>query len=60
MAEVNSSTESRISSVVRLRNTFVTTFAPARSNALALSYSQFVPGNTGINTVGLATLFLHT
>ena len=30
------------------------TFAPARSKALALSYSQLVPGNTGINlTSGL-------
>ena len=35
-------------------------FAPALSKAWALSYSQFVPGNTGINTVGFATLFLHT
>ena len=41
-------------------NTFVITFAPAFSKALAESYSQFVPGNTGINTVGFATLFLHT
>ena len=30
------------------------TLAPALSNAFILSYSQFVPGNTGINTVGLA------
>ena len=36
------------------------TFAPARSNAFALSYSQLVPGNTGINTVGCAILCLHT
>ena len=33
-------------------NTFVTTFAPALSKAFVESYSQFVPGNTGINTVG--------
>ena len=28
-------------------------FAPACSKALALSYSQFVPGNTGKNTCGV-------
>ena len=55
----NSSTDSRISSAVILRNTLVMTLAPARSNALALSYSQFVPGNTGINTVGFATLDVY-
>ena len=38
-------------------NTFVMTFAPARSNAFALSYSQFVPGNTGMNTVGVPILW---
>ena len=27
---------------------------PAFSNALWLSYSQFVPGNTGISTLGFA------
>ena len=41
-------------------NTLIVTSAPARSNAFALSYSQLVPGNTGINTFGLATLCLHT
>ncbi len=30
--------------------------APALSNALAESYSQFVPGNAGINTLGVAML----
>ena len=29
-------------------------FAPASSKALAESYSQFVPGNAGINTFGVA------
>ena len=53
-------TESLMSSGVKFLNTLVITFAPAFSKALALSYSQFVPGNTGINTVGLAILFLHT
>ena len=51
----NSSTESRIPAASRFLNTFVMTFAPARSNARRLSYSQFVPGNTGINTVGCPT-----
>ena len=36
--------------------TNVFTFAPAFSKAFAVSYSQFVPGNTGINTVGVAML----
>jgi hypothetical protein len=49
-----------MSSGVKFLNTLVITFAPAFSKALALSYSQFVPGNTGINTVGFATLFLQT
>ena len=31
-------------------------FAPASSKALAESYSQFVPGNAGINTFGCAIL----
>lgn len=60
MAFSNSSTESLISSALRFLNTLVTTLAPARSKALALSYSQLVPGNTGMNTVGFVTLFLQT
>jgi len=48
----NTSTESTISDALIFLNTFVITFAPALSNAFALSYSQFVPGITGINTVG--------
>ena len=52
----NTSTESRIPCASRFLNTFVITFAPARSNALAESYSQFVPGNAGINTFGCAIL----
>ena len=42
-----------------VENTFVVTFAPARVNAFALSYSQFVPGNTGMNTFGAAILWLQ-
>ena len=60
MASSKIFTESLISSGVRFLNTLVITFAPAFSNAFAVSYSQFVPGNTGINTVGFAILFLHT
>ena len=56
----NSSTDSLIPAASRFLNTFTITSAPALSNAFVLSYSQFVPGNTGINTVGFATLFLHT
>ena len=55
----NSSTDSLMSSAVRFLNTFVITSAPALSNAFVLSYSQLVPGNTGINTVGFAILFLQ-
>jgi len=57
IAFVNASTESRMPCAVMLRNTIVSTSAPARSNAFAESYSQFVPGNTGMNTFGFATLF---
>ena len=60
IAFTNSSTDSRISFAFMFLNTFTIVLAPARSNASALSYSQLVPGNTGMNTVGFATLFLHT
>ena len=56
----NSSTDSLMLAASRFLNTLTIVSAPALSNALALSYSQLVPGNTGINTVGFATLFLHT
>ena len=59
MAFLYSSTDCRISSAPRFLNTFVTTFAPARSNAFVLSYSQLVPGNTGMNTVGCPSLWSH-
>ena len=41
---------------VRLRITKISVFAPAASKAAAVSYSQLIPGNTGMKTVGLATL----
>ena len=34
--------------------TKISTSAPALSKAFFVSYSQFVPGNTGTNTLGLA------
>ena len=34
--------------------TIVSAIAPASSNAFAVSYSQFVPGKTGIRTRGFA------
>ena len=58
IAFANASTESLIPCAVIFLNTIVCTSAPALSNAFAESYSQFVPGNTGINTFGFATLFL--
>ena len=50
------STDSLIASIFRFLITSVSTCAPARSNTLAVSYSQFVPGNTGISTLGFAAL----
>ena len=46
----NNSIESCISCGFKFLNTTVLTLAPASSNAFAESYSQFVPGNTGIKT----------
>ena len=45
---------SSIAWAVRLRMIKILLSAPARSKARAVSYSQFCPGNTGINTFGLA------
>ena len=39
---------------VRFLITKSSVFAPASSSARAVSYSQFVPGNIGISTVGFA------
>ena len=41
---------------VRFLITIVSVIAPAFSKALAVSYSQFVPGNTGMRTRGFAIL----
>ena len=56
-ASLKASTDWRMSRELKFLNTRVSTFAPARAKALALSYSQLVPGNTGINTRGCPTLW---
>ena len=43
---------------VRLRMTRISGSAPARANALAVSYSQLVPGKTGMMTLGFAAPIL--
>ena len=43
---------------VRLRMTRISGSAPARAKALAVSYSQLVPGKTGMMTFGFATPIL--
>ena len=40
--------------------TIVSAIAPASSNAFAVSYSQFVPGKTGIRTRGFAMWYAGT
>ena len=47
---------SSMSRAVRLRMTSTSGTAPARAKARAVSYSQFVPGKTGISTRGRAIL----
>ena len=45
-----------MSPAVRLRMTTISGSAPAWAMALAASYSQLVPGKTGMSTRGLAVL----
>ena len=47
---------SSIAAAERLRTTRISVSAPAFSKARAVSYSQFVPGNTGMHTRGFAAL----
>ena len=47
-----------ISSMDRLFKIKISDFAPTCSNAFAESYSQFVPGNTEIITLGTSTGFV--
>ena len=54
-AAANSSTDLPISPAVRFLTTKILASPPASSTALALSYSQFVPGNAGIRNTGLET-----
>ena len=43
---------------VWFRITTISVSAPARSKARAASNSQFVPGNTGMRTLGLAPKYV--
>ena len=54
MARSSSNAESARSWGVRLRMTTVSASIPARRQARTLSYSQLVPGNTGMTTRGRA------
>ena len=49
-----------IASGVRLLITRISAAPPARSTARAVSYSQFVPGKTGMNASGLTVLTAGT
>ena len=55
-----SATEYSMSAAVRFFMTKISAFAPSRSKARAMSYSQLVPGNTGMTAFGWADLCLHT
>ena len=48
----NSATDSSMALLDRLLMTKMSVVAPARSKARWVSYSQLVPGNTGISTRG--------
>ena len=48
----NSAVDSATASGVRLFTTYTVGTAPARSKAAAESYSQLLPGNTGMTTRG--------
>ena len=54
MARSSSRAESARAWGVRLRITTVSASIPARRQARTLSYSQLVPGNTGMTTRGRA------
>ena len=55
ISSTNACVDSATAAGVRLLTISVVTSAPARSKAAAESYSQLLPGNTGITTCGLAT-----
>ena len=54
MASTSACVDSATAEGVRLFTMSVCASAPARSNAAAVSYSQLLPGNTGMITRGLA------
>ena len=54
-ARANRAAESATPWADWLFTTRISGVRPARSTARALSYSQLVPGNTGMSTFGLAT-----
>ena len=60
MACTSCSVLSATLSGVRLLMMIVSATAPACSNARAESYSQLLPGNTGMTTRGFATMPLYT
>ena len=47
-------------SALRLRTTTISGSMPARRQARAVSYSQLVPGKTGMTALGRAVLWRHT
>ena len=58
MALTSASQLAVTSAGVRLRMTSTSGSAPARAKAWAVSYSQLVPGKTGMMTFGFATPIL--
>ena len=58
MAFTSASQLAVTSAGVRLRMTSTSGSAPARAKARAVSYSQLVPGKTGMMTFGFATPIL--
>ena len=60
MAFSRARADSSRAEAVRLRTTTISGSSPARRQARAESYSQLVPGNTGMATLGRAVLDLHT
>lgn len=56
---LNLSTDSNRFSLLKLFKTNTSTSNPSLSNAFLVSYSELVPGNTGISTFGLSTFSLY-
>ena len=60
MSETSSSTDSPSAFASRFLSTHISDSAPAALKRLIVSYSQFVPGNTGITTLGRANFSFAT